>query len=229
MLFFMKKVGSKAAIFVGSLLIAFCVLAPASLHATTVTSISWILIDPNSGEPRYDVPYTLEDNGTHAVPFDASGFLTIEADFAEGCHSAGGEVFFIPNLAEPDTRVPVGPDYDFEWEQEGVYEIDIYDNLMVPTLSPWDRFFSWLLPTAHAQEEDPYHVYVETIRFTITEGPLPDAPCCSSVLFLPGIQGSALREGDDLRWPSTVFSGDVARLDLSEDGRVRMISKLQAF
>jgi pimeloyl-ACP methyl ester carboxylesterase/CRISPR/Cas system CSM-associated protein Csm2 small subunit len=40
----------------------------------------------------------------------------------------------------------------------------------------------------------------------------------SSVLFLPGIEGSALKEGDDVLWPPSVWSHDVARLALTESG-----------
>ena len=43
--------------------------------------------------------------------------------------------------------------------------------------------------------------------------------CNSNVLFLPGIQGSALKEGSDLRWPPSIWSQDVARLALDENGQ----------
>ncbi|MGB4076871.1 MAG: hypothetical protein WBK28_04205, partial [Minisyncoccia bacterium] len=48
--------------------------------------------------------------------------------------------------------------------------------------------------------------------------PLCTENCFSNVLFLPGIQGSAMKEGENLRWPSTLLSQDVARLALNEDG-----------
>lgn len=211
MLFFMKS----SALVLALLLPVFFV-APAPALAA-ISSASWVFIDPESGEPREDIPYELHDEGTQAVPFNANGYLTIDAGLT-GYHHEAGEVFFLPDPENTSTRVPVGPDYDVTWEQEGTYEIDIYDDLLVPTLSPWQQFLAWLLPSAFAQEEDPYHVYIETIRFTITEGPLPDAPCCSSVLFLPGIKGSVLKSGSDTLWPPSAWSDDVERLALTEDG-----------
>lgn len=186
---------------------------PNTSHAAI--PVSWIYIDPGTGEFRYDAPFLLEDGGTQAVPFHANGSLEIDIDL-EPFHFAEGEVFFIPNPDEP-TRERVDIDGDVAWEQEGVYEIDIYDQLVVPVRSPWERFMAWLVPVAYAQE-NPFRTYIETIRFTVTEGPPPAPPCCSSVLFLPGIEGSALKEGSDVRWPSSLFSSEVARLALTEEG-----------
>lgn len=42
--------------------------------------------------------------------------------------------------------------------------------------------------------------------------------CYPNVLFLPGIQGSVLKEGDDTLWPPSIWSQDVARLALNEAG-----------
>ncbi|MDD5720886.1 MAG: hypothetical protein PHT16_00335 [Candidatus Pacebacteria bacterium] len=44
-------------------------------------------------------------------------------------------------------------------------------------------------------------------------------PCCSSVLFLPGIKGSVLKTGSDTLWPPTIFSfNDVSQLALTTSG-----------
>lgn len=48
---------------------------------------------------------------------------------------------------------------------------------------------------------------------------LPPPPCCSSVLFLPGIKGSVLETGSDTLWPPTIFSfNDVSQLALTASG-----------
>ena len=44
------------------------------------------------------------------------------------------------------------------------------------------------------------------------------AECCSSVVFLPGMKGSVLKEGGDTLWPPTIFSNDIPQLALTEDG-----------
>lgn len=56
------------------------------------------------------------------------------------------------------------------------------------------------------------------IAYTADSVPVCTENCFSNVLFLPGIQSSALREGDNQLWPSTFLSNDIARLALNEDG-----------
>jgi pimeloyl-ACP methyl ester carboxylesterase len=57
------------------------------------------------------------------------------------------------------------------------------------------------------------------LYFVITgESANPEPTCCSSVLFLPGIEGSALKEGDNVLWPPNFWSQDVARLELTDVG-----------
>lgn len=53
----------------------------------------------------------------------------------------------------------------------------------------------------------------------LTDPLLPPPPCCSSVLFLPGIKGSVLETGSDTLWPPTIFSfNDVSQLALTTSG-----------
>ena len=52
----------------------------------------------------------------------------------------------------------------------------------------------------------------------LTDPLLPPPPCCSSVLFLPGIKGSVLEKGSDTLWPPTFFSNDISQLALTQDG-----------
>ena len=176
---------------------------------------SFYIYDPGTGEARYDAPYTLADGDTAAVPFNVSGFIEIDIDL-EPFLFPDGEVFLI----DPDTgdRTLVGYANEMTWTQSGTYELDIYQYVVAPSLSPWQRLFSWFMPIAHAAP--PSWEYLETIRFIITEGELPPPPCCSSVLFLPGIQGSVLKDGANTLWPATLFdvNDDLAELAFDEDG-----------
>lgn len=52
----------------------------------------------------------------------------------------------------------------------------------------------------------------------LTDPLLPPPPCCSSVLFLPGIKGSILEKGSDTLWPPTFFSNDISQLALTSSG-----------
>jgi len=52
----------------------------------------------------------------------------------------------------------------------------------------------------------------------LTDPLLPPPPCCSSVLFLPGIKGSVLEKGSDTLWPPTFFSNDISQLALTSGG-----------
>lgn len=42
--------------------------------------------------------------------------------------------------------------------------------------------------------------------------------CCSSVAFIPGMEGSVLKEGTNTLWPPTILSNDLSRLALNADG-----------
>ena len=182
-------------------------------NCTEAASASFIIYDPSSGEARYDAPFLIEGGGTSAVPFNTLGFVEIDIDL-EAYYFPDGEIF----RTNPETseRELVGYASEITWLQAGVYELDIYQYVIAPNRSPWDQFFAWLLPTAHAAP--PNWEFIETITFTLTEGELPAAPCCSSVLFLPGIKGSVLKKGSDTLWPPTVWSDDIEQLALTEDG-----------
>lgn len=52
----------------------------------------------------------------------------------------------------------------------------------------------------------------------LTDPLLPPPPCCSSVLFLPGIKGSVLEKGSDTLWPPAFFSNDIPQLALTSSG-----------
>ncbi len=209
--------GLRAGFLVAILL--FCVGAYTPHAHAAVSIIHWnYLFDEANGTVNPDAEVAIQDGGTYAVPLNAPGDLRIETEFPEVSPywQTAGEVFFInPDTGEREI-VPGFFEYGFAWPQEGTYEIDVYRFFLTVNRSPFESFLAWLIPVAHAAQ--PYWTFVETIRFEIVEGPIPSPPCCSSVLFLPGIEGSALSENGDVRWPSISMGGDVARLALDESG-----------
>ena len=79
----------------------------------------------------------------------------------------------------------------------------------------WDKLREFIIPTAHAQYSGP-DPYVYTLTFTIEES-TPEPTCCSSVLFLPGIQASRLYTADEKIWePGN--NGDVEMLRMDGGG-----------
>lgn len=191
---------------------------PQTAGAADSSTLEWALFseDPDTGDRTYDFLITMEHGGTYEVPFDVVGKASVDADVP--AFSIEGELFFVPN---PDEEVrehvtSVGRNSEFMWTQEGTYELDVYQG-DPPELSrnPAGRFLSWLLgETAHAQNPE---LFIETIRFNIAEASATE-DCCSSVVFLPGIKGSVLKNGSDTLWPPTLLSNDVPQLALDENG-----------
>lgn len=107
------------------------------------------------------------------------------------------------------------PGYEVTWTEAGTYEIDIYQVVLAPNRTPSQRFFAWLIPTAHAAS--PGAEFVETIRFTVVEGVPPPVPCCSSVLFLPGFKGSILKTSEETLWPADTTGTDIPQLALDDE------------
>ncbi len=99
----------------------------------------------------------------------------------------------------------------------GTYTAVIRDyQLGVGYQNIWDKFRSFIIPTAYAQTSVPSE-YIFTITFTVAE----EIRGASSVLFLPGIQASRLytREGgsENRLWEPNI-NGDVEKLSLDENG-----------
>ncbi len=61
-------------------------------------------------------------------------------------------------------------------------------------------------------------VEVPFILYSATSTPACAQNCNSSVLFLPGIKGSALEEAGDRLWPPSILSEDIPRLALDASG-----------
>jgi len=190
--------------------------------AFAVSTLVWgdVIEDPETGEIVDDNRVYMEDGGEYPVPFNTSRDVQVMTGdpfdrFGEGV------LFHISDTIE-GTREYVANldgffgDSTFAWEHPGVYELDVYFiGDPVPSVTPWERLFTFLFgKIAHAQSPD---LFIETIRFTITEESAVEE-CCSSVLFLPGLKGSRLRTTAEILWPPSVWSDDVPQLALDEEG-----------
>ena len=182
------------------------------------SSAVWNFFDPELGI-RPDTEVLITNEELVAAPFNIEGFLSIDPDHGE-FNAATGELYFVDSLTGTRELVVYIEDggTPVTWTREGVYELDVYGFLEVPLRgpkSPFEHFAVWIFgETAHAA----FGTYVDTIRFTVEEAPPPSAPCCSSVLFLPGIKGSVLKKGNDTLWPADAFGGDIPQLALTEAG-----------
>ena len=155
-----------------------------------------VIQDENTGEVVSDERIFMEDGGTYPVALHtAKDFYITQAGPSFGF---SGVLFRIPDSQSP-TRELVGAIGGFfgantlAWEESGVYELDVY-NLPPPVLNirnPLDSFMQFLFgQTAYAQSMEDY---IETIRFTITDGSAPVA--YTPVVIIPGILGSAQHNG----------------------------------
>ncbi len=192
----------------------FLVFPSFSLAASEVI---WYGADPVTGEIVPGSQVVLQNEGVYQVLFDTNGYFQINPDHPE--YNAGNAaLYFVPEdgserelvLETEDGGTPV------VWMRVGTYEIDVYGFVLAPMRAPqswWSNIVQIFIPQRALAA--PQGEYVDTIRFTISEA---EPPCCSSVLFLPGIQGSILKEGSSTRWPPTVFSQDVERLEVTESG-----------
>lgn len=192
----------------------FVFLLPGSCAAAPY--LEWVPTDPDSGYRYSAYEITLEDGGTYEVPIDSAGpgevFIDNPGSIQDPFVRGRGEVFFIPDPSTPEVREYLGTHSRIAWNREGVYEVDAYSF----SISMTDRnpILAWLVPVAYAGEED----YVGSIRFSITHGPPLAPPCCSSVAFIPGIQGSGLMEGETSLWPPRIWGDDIPRLALTDEG-----------
>ncbi len=88
-------------------------------------------------------------------------------------------------------------------------------------LDTWASFTPATYPVAQQSYGNVFREMLNA-NFTLYGTTSDTTPCienCSpNVLFLPGIEGSALKEGGNILWPSSVLSGDGERLRLTNDG-----------
>lgn len=109
------------------------------------------------------------------------------------------------------------------WQGAGVYETDIYascpPDVSFKAPSFLDKLLAVITPKvalAHWFNEE----FVDTFEFTVVDTD-DQSECCSSVLFLPGIQASRLYKqeilGEDRLWEPNFFFDDHDVLDLSMD------------
>jgi len=188
--------------------------AASTLHWTPFTE------NIDTGDRTYGTELFIEHGGTYEAPLNQLGEAFIQVDAL--VFSTEGVLFYIPNPDSP-TREFV-PSFDgFSFPYEGVYELDIYKGeAPMPTMNPIQRIFARLFGiSAYAQNPK---LFIETIRFTITKEDAV-AECCSSVLFLPGLQGSSLSAeilGVSVPvWPPAtpaVFADTLPLLVMSDEG-----------
>lgn len=204
--------------------------ALSALHWTPFTE------DQETGDRTYGSEVVFTDGSEKAVPFNTPGEFSIETDFPT--FGLEATLFYIPDPDSPTREFVASfggfpndsggfsfPFDELAWSVAGVYELDIYE-IEPPVLvqaSLWRELFGWFVGyEAHAAE---HANLIDRIRFTVFEEiaspPEPEyAECCSSVIFLPGFEGSILKSGDNTLWPPTPLdvTNDLAALRLDGSG-----------
>ncbi|RJR13596.1 hypothetical protein C4585_01820 [Candidatus Parcubacteria bacterium] len=131
---------------------------------------------------------------------------------------SGGTVFAafsMPLLGDPDTPSGIYTLTVAEMpETKFVYEPDT-DTFREDPYTASD-YLEWILTWGGGVSP----VAERTLTFEYVAGEASETfeECCSSVLFLPGLKGSVLKNGSDTLWPPSVWSDDVPQLALDEDG-----------
>ncbi|HQU07812.1 MAG TPA: alpha/beta hydrolase [Candidatus Paceibacterota bacterium] len=156
----------------------------------------------------------MQEGGTYAVPFGVAGnaYVGIQNDFY-GLEA--GSLYTVSATSSTRTFIahPNGlPPTPFSWQRAGTYELDLY------------------------AASDASMATITTVHFTIQNANDPCATpgaCHDSVLFLPGIEGSRLYEGngcghttEEKLWEPVnsildIYKGDthVNELDLNSSGQ----------
>src|SRR3989344_790680 len=158
--------------------------------APSPTIIEWFdsVEDPDTDDETFVLHNAFRDGGAYILPRDAVHRLQVKRDLH---FLAIGELYFVPTGSPREFTGHVNGTDEVRFEREGAYEIDVYALNPVPELveRPLTRLLAYLFGTiAYAQTE---FEYPETLHFTVTHGETVEE-CCSSVLFLPGLQASRL-------------------------------------
>lgn len=167
---------------------------------------------------------SIADGDTYITNLNEEHLVYISSDAPS--FGLEGYLYFINNEGLREFVAHLGGpfgDGSIAWDTTGSYELDVYE-VEPPVLiqgSWWGVFLEKIIRTPVAYAQSP-EFFVETIHFTIAEESTV-APCCSSVVFLPGIKGSILKKRDilgvvDTLWPPTIWSNDVAQLTLTDSG-----------
>ena len=133
---------------------------------------------------------------------------------AFGTPSALSGTYRISVFEYPETKFVYDPDTDTSTE-EPYTDADFLSNYEWRFIN-YD-FFEGNTP-AYA-DHSPENEATFTIEYTAASGPVYQE-CCSSVVFLPGFEGSILKTGDNTLWPPTLgeVSDDLLHLSLLPDG-----------
>lgn len=125
--------------------------------------------------------------------------------------------------------IVVAPNYFIGWPPPGLSVFEICGDPPTPGCSVPQpnlaRFVNFLTTGIQYDGSPPgqgdlYPMMYGIIEFDVVQ-PAPEPECCSSVLFLPGIKGSVLRDGDNPQnklWPPTAWADDIEALALTEEG-----------
>ncbi|KND51727.1 MAG: lecithin-cholesterol acyltransferase [Parcubacteria bacterium C7867-001] len=162
-----------------------------------------------------------------SAPIPASTLFEAQnGDFCNGDGSAASP-FSAPCIASfsfpSGTVLAAGQHYVFEINGNGIVsETDLHgETYYYPGLSMVGASVSQY-PFGNDGIQDAPNVNTGAVylRLSTDAPPIPVCTenCNDNVLFLPGIEGSALKEGNDSLWPPSIWSHDVSRLALDENG-----------
>lgn len=172
-------------------LLAALVLFPQATYAAQY-SLQWIevIVDEEGNENDGGI-LLIEDSRTYSLPLQQArrmAFLGMPPDTF-----VYGKIYRIGDDSSREYISDIYYGSYFAFERAGVYELDMYEMPVMVTHKSPTKFFAgiFLGEIAYAQEDG--FTLAETIRFTVTDANAPTVEeCCSSVMFLPGLQASRL-------------------------------------
>ncbi len=146
---------------------------------------------------------------------DATTTITFEGMSPFGSSGAGGGLYDLFVFEIPESVTLYDPDTDQEYQHQYTDQ-DLLD---------WMQYMFSDVQTGvseHASQYMPPVMWDFQIDYTAGTAPAHYATCCSSVAFLPGIEGSRLYRpgvvGEDRLWePDNVLGGDVPDLYLANN------------
>lgn len=195
---------------------------PHAFAAPISFAVKWVSIteDPDTGEETRTVHQVFENGGTYPLSLGISRRLELSSN-PEGAPYLG-RLYSVSESGNREFLDSIPGELVFA--EAGVYEVDVYElPLFQVVANPAKRLFAYFFgTTVHAAQAPPPPelVYVTTIHFTITDADVLDIEeCCSSVLFLPGLQASRLYretvigDGEDWLWEPDLGDETVLALD----------------
>lgn len=169
---------------------------------------SYALVWFADGAPEETVE--IQHNGVYDVPFGTEEASYLSFDFATGIGAAEGDLYYLPGDGSREFVVNVSSfvDTPFAWEQEGSYELDVYEVPVIVSSRSWlDKVLGYVIPFAHAAS--PGSTYVATMQFEIhPDGPVTPEPTCTLI-----VEPATINEGDGATLTWTSENADTATID----------------